>query len=30
VCGRPEGAGVRLWATDPDGALAMDAEATLR
>jgi 3-methylfumaryl-CoA hydratase len=30
ICGRPEGAGVRLWATDHEGALAMDAEATLR
>jgi 3-methylfumaryl-CoA hydratase len=30
VCGRPEGAVVRLWATDREDALAMDAEATLR
>jgi 3-methylfumaryl-CoA hydratase len=30
VCGRPEGTVVRLWATDHEGALAMDAEATLR
>jgi 3-methylfumaryl-CoA hydratase len=27
--GRPEGAGVRLWATDHEGALAMDAQASL-
>ena len=30
VCGRPEADGtVRLWAADADGALCMDATATL-
>ena len=30
LCGRPEGSVVRLWAHDHEGALVMDATATLR
>jgi 3-methylfumaryl-CoA hydratase len=32
VCGRPDDNGktIRLWARNPEGALAMDASATLR